>query len=175
MAAAGTPGVKPGPFGSGFEVTTSGGPYSGPPNGPTLRCEHGSGSPGRGSTSGGGVYEHGEPFSTPGPGCSGVPSSTAGPGAGAPFGNRCAFGSGNRQAGRPASPQNFSGSMPRFLNAASTNGWMIWYGNRLTTMTLKNGPEATASPSDATNFATMVNVWTRSYLCLTRMPLIFSS
>src|SRR3954466_4582341 len=159
MAAAGTPGVKPGPFGVGFEVATSGGPYSGPPNGPVVRCEHGSGSPGRGRPSAtAGVYEHGAPFSTPGPGCSGVPSSTVGPGAGAPFGNRCPFGSGNRQAGRPASPQNFSGSIPRFLNAASTNGCRIWYGSRLARKTLKNGPEATASPREATNFATVLSV-----------------
>src|SRR3954466_1364935 len=121
MAAAGTPGVKPGPFGFGSEVATSGGPYSGPPNGPCVRPAHGSGSPGRGRPSAVGVYEHGDPLSTPGPGCSGVPSSTAGPGAGAPFGNRWPFGSGNRQAGRPAFRQNSSGSMPRFLKAASTN------------------------------------------------------
>jgi hypothetical protein len=55
MAAAGTPGVKPGPFGFGGEVTTSGGPYSGPPNGPVVKREHGIGSPGLGSMSGGGV------------------------------------------------------------------------------------------------------------------------
>src|SRR5215218_5168664 len=120
MAADGTPGVKPGPCAFGSDVTTSGGGYSGPPNGPTDRWEQGSGSPGLGKPSGTpGVYEHGEPLSTPGPGFSGVPSSTAGPGAGAPLGNRAPFGSGKRQAGSPASPQNFSGSMPRFLNAAS--------------------------------------------------------
>ena len=55
MAAAGTPGVNPGPFGFGSEVTTSGGRYSGPPNGPCVRCAHGSGSPGRGKPSAGGV------------------------------------------------------------------------------------------------------------------------
>src|ERR1700750_1608883 len=121
MAAEGTPGVKPGPFGFGFDVATSGGASSGPPNEPVVRCEHGSGSPGRGSKSGGGVYEHGEPLSTAGPGVSGVPSMGAGAGAGAPVGKRCPFGSGNWDDGRPASPQNFSGSIPRFLNAASTN------------------------------------------------------
>src|SRR5689334_8773656 len=127
MAAAGTPGVNPGPLGFGSEVATSGGPYSGPPKGPVVRCEHGSGSLGRGRPSAtGGVYEHGEPLRTPGPGCSGVPSSTVGAGAGAPLGNRWPFGSGNLNAGRPASPQNFSGSMPRFLKAASTNGCRIW-------------------------------------------------
>jgi hypothetical protein len=68
MAALGTPGVNPGPFGFGTEVTTSGGLYSKPPNGPVVKCEHGSGSPGLGRRSGGGVYEHGEPFSTAGPG-----------------------------------------------------------------------------------------------------------
>ena len=47
---------------------------------------------------------------------------TVGAGAGAPLSNRCPFGSGNRNAGRPALRQNSSGSMPRFLNAASTNG-----------------------------------------------------
>src|SRR6478735_7328258 len=127
MAAAGTPGVNPGPLGFGLDVATSGGPYSGPPNGPVVRPAHGRGSPGRGRPSGTpGVYEHGEPFRTPGPGFSGVPSSTVGAGAGAPFGNRWPFGSGNRKAGTPASPQNFSGSIPRFLNAASTNGCKIW-------------------------------------------------
>src|SRR3954462_15487630 len=140
MAAAGTPGVNPGPWAFGSEVATSGGPYSGPPNGPVVKCSHGRGSPGLGRPSAtAGVYEQGEPFSTPGPGCSGVPSSTVGPGAGAPLGNRCPFGSGNRQAGRPASPQNFSGSMPRFLKAASTNGCSIWYGSKFASMTLKNG------------------------------------
>src|SRR4051794_19079608 len=107
MAAAGTPGVKPGPFGFGFEVATSGGPYSGPPNGPVVGGGQGGGPRGRGGPPAtAGVYEQGEPFSTPGPGNSGVPSSTVGPGAGAPFGKRCPFGPGNRQAGRPASPQN---------------------------------------------------------------------
>src|SRR5215213_486396 len=141
MAAAGTPGVKPGPCAFGSDVTTSGGGYSGPPNGPVVKCEQGRGSPGLGKPSIGGVYEHGEPLSTPGPGFSGVPSSTAGPGAGAPFGNRAPFGSGNRQAGRPALRQNSSGSMPRFLKAASTNGCRIQYGTRLTSMTLKYGPD----------------------------------
>jgi hypothetical protein len=55
MAALGTPGVNPGPFGFGTEVTTSGGLYSKPPNGPVVKCEHGSGSPGLGRRSGGGV------------------------------------------------------------------------------------------------------------------------
>src|ERR1700716_4050574 len=124
MAAAGTPGVNPGPFGLGADVATSGGPNppGTQPSGPWSSCAHGNGLPGLGRPSAGGVYEHGEPFSTPGPGCSGVPSSTVGAGAGAPLSNRCPFGSGNRKAGRPALRQNSSGSMPRFLNAASTNG-----------------------------------------------------
>ena len=50
------------PFGFGGDVTTSGaGGIRGPPNGPVVRREHGSGSPGRGKGPGGGVYEHGEP------------------------------------------------------------------------------------------------------------------
>src|SRR4051812_45273418 len=176
MAAAGTPGGKPGPFGFGFEVATSGGPYSGPPNGPVVRCEHGSGSPGRGRPSAtAGVYEHGEPFSTPGPGNSGVPSSTVGPGAGAPFGKRDPFGSGNRHDGRPASPQNFSGSMPRFLNAASTNGCSNHGGSRFTTITLKNGPDAMASASDAVNLLRVDSTSTRSNLRSLRMSLIVRS
>ena len=77
------------------------------------------------------------PATTAGPGCSGVPSSASGPGAGAPFGNRVPFGSGNRHAGRPALRQNSSGSMPRFLNAASTNGCSSHGGSRLTSSTLK--------------------------------------
>ncbi|COX31815.1 Uncharacterised protein [Mycobacterium tuberculosis] len=32
------------------------------------------------------------------------------------------LGSGQRNSGRPALRQKFSGSMPRFLNAASTQG-----------------------------------------------------
>ena len=96
----------------------------------------------RQTSSGGGVYEHGDPGGTAGPGCSGVPSSTGGAGGGAPLGNRVPFGSGNRNAGRPALRQNFSGSMPRFLNAASTHGCRIWYGSRLTSITLKYGPDA---------------------------------
>src|SRR6185312_5572752 len=134
MAAAGTPGVNPGPFGFGFEVTTSGGPNSGPPNGPVVRSAHGSGLPGRGRPSGGGVYEHGEPLSTAGPGCSGVPSSGVGPGAGAPFGNRCPFGSGNLQAGRPASPQNFSGSVVCFKKIKLMYVCMSFPGRRFTSL-----------------------------------------
>src|SRR5215208_2407927 len=175
MAAAGTPGVNPGPCAFGSEVATSGGGYSGPPNGPVVKFEHGSGSPGLGRPSIGGVYEHGEPLSTPGPGFSGVPSSTAGPGAGAPFGNRAPFGSGNRQAGRPALRQNSSGSIPRLLNAASTNGCKIWYGSRFANSTLKNGPEETASPRDATNLATVDSVSIRSNLRSRRTSLTVRS
>ena len=38
--------------------------------------------------------------------------------------------------------------MPRFLNAASTNGCRIWYGRRLTSMTLKYGPEASQDEAE---------------------------
>src|SRR5246127_2452 len=103
---------------------------------------HGIGLPGRGRSSGGGAYEQGDPGATAGPGFSGVPSSTGGAGGGAPLGNRVPFGSGHRKAGSPAPRQKFSGSMPRFLNAASTHGWMIWNGSRLTSITLKYGPDA---------------------------------
>src|ERR1700749_4844278 len=91
----------------------------------------GIGLPGRGRSSGGGAYEQGDPGATAGPGRSGVPSSTGGAGGGAPLGNRVPLGSGNRKAGRPALRQKFSGSIPRFLNAASTHGCRIQYGNRL--------------------------------------------
>src|SRR4029077_17636103 len=37
IAALGTPGVNPGPFGFGGDVTTSGAGYSGPPNGPVVK------------------------------------------------------------------------------------------------------------------------------------------
>ena len=39
--------------------------------------------------------------------------------------------------------------MPRFLNAASTHGCRIWYGTKLPIITLKYGPEPTASLSAA--------------------------
>src|SRR6476646_5265636 len=76
-AAAGTPGVKPGPFGLGGDVITSGRVQPSPdgleygfgPHGPVGRCEHGSGSPGRGRVPAAGVYEHGWPATTAGPGC----------------------------------------------------------------------------------------------------------
>ena len=60
--------------------------------------------------------------------------------------------------GRPALRQNSSGSMPRFLNAESTNGCRSHGGSRLTSITLKYGPDATASASDAVNLASVVSV-----------------
>ena len=74
-----------------------------------------------------------------------MPSNTGGAGGGAPLGNRVPFGSGNRNAGNPALRQKFSGSILRFLNAASTNGCRIQYGSRFTSCTLKYGPEDTVS------------------------------
>src|ERR1700756_4384794 len=118
---------------------------------------HGIGLPGRGRSSGGGAYEQGDPGATAGPGCSGVPSSTGGAGGGAPLGNRVPLGSGHRNSGRPALRQKFSGSMPRFLKAASTNGCRIWYGARLLRITLKNGPDPMASFNDGRNLPTSVN------------------
>ena len=73
-----------------------------------------------------GVYEQGDPGGPAGPGCSGVPSSSCGDGGGAPLGNRVPLGSGNLDYGSPALRQKFSGSMPRFLKAASTQGCRIW-------------------------------------------------
>src|SRR5437588_1724372 len=101
---------------------------------------HGIGLPGRGDISAGGAYEHGDPGGTAGPGWSGVPSSTGGAGGGAPLGKRVPFGSGHRNSGSPALRKKFSGSMPRFLKAASTNGWRIEYGAMLCRTTLKHAP-----------------------------------
>jgi hypothetical protein len=77
--AIGMPGVGGRPFGSGCDAMTSGGANAGTdgvdgadngPKGPWLwsRPAHGSGLPGRGSVSGVGVYEHGDPGATAGPG-----------------------------------------------------------------------------------------------------------
>src|SRR5258706_74040 len=78
-------------------------------------------------------------------------------GGGAPLGNRVPLGSGHRNSGSPALRQKFSGSRPRFLNAASTNGCMIWPGARLCKTVLKNGPDAIESFSDGRNLPTWTN------------------
>src|ERR1700738_3751657 len=66
-------------------------------------------------------------------------------------------GDGTGNAGVPGWPvcgsvrcdgSNVAGSNPRSENAASTNGWTNWPGNRFTTYALKKGPEETDSPSD---------------------------
>ncbi|CKO26147.1 Uncharacterised protein [Mycobacterium tuberculosis] len=54
-----------------------------------------------------------------------MPSNTGGGGGGAPLGNRVPLGSGHRYAGSLALRQKSSGLIPRFLNAASTNGCKI--------------------------------------------------
>jgi hypothetical protein len=51
------------------------------------------------------------------------PSSAGGPSGGARLGKGVPSGSGHRYSGSPTLRQKFSGSMPRFLKAASTNGW----------------------------------------------------
>ena len=89
---------------------------------------------------------------------------TGGAGGGAPLGNRVPLGSGHRNSGNAALRQKFSGSMPRFLKAASTHGCEIWYGRRLCRTTLKNGPEAMASFSDGRNLPTSVKPLARSSL-----------
>ena len=66
------------------------------------------------------------PAPQPVPGDPGCPRSTGGAGGGAPLEKRVPFGSGHLKAGNPALRQKFSGSMPRFLNAASTHGCRIW-------------------------------------------------
>src|SRR6202008_480199 len=104
------------------------------------------------------VSQHPDPAATAGPGGSGVPSSAGGAGGGAPLGNRVPLGSGQRNSGRPALRQKFSGSIPRFLKAASTHGCKIQYGSRLDRTILKYGPDATDSPSDAANWLTYVRV-----------------
>ena len=115
------------------------------------------------------------PRCTAGPGCSGVPSSGVGAGGGAPLACRWPLGSGYRNSGRPALPQNSSGSMPRFLKAASTHGCRIQYGNRLTSMTLKYGPDAMPSASDAVNLLNVVSTSIRSYLRATSTSLMVLS
>ena len=162
--AIGIPGVGGRPFGFGGDVCTSTGAGKPPPNGPTPTPAHGSGFQGRGGASGAGVYEHAVPGGTAGPGWSGVPSDTGGAGGGAPLGNRVPLGSGQRNSGRPALRQKFSGSIPRCLKAASTNGCKIQYGSRLDRTILKYGPDATDSPNDAANWLTYVRVWARSSL-----------
>ena len=85
-----------------------------------------------------GVYEHGVPGGTAGPGMvRGALQHRRRRRAEHRWGTAVPFGSGNRHAGRPALRQNSSGSMPRFLNAASTNGCRIWPGSRLTSMHLE--------------------------------------
>ncbi|SHT88781.1 Uncharacterised protein [Mycobacteroides abscessus subsp. abscessus] len=121
------------------------------------------------------MYEHGEPGGTAGPGCSGVPSSFGGAGGGAPLAKRVPLGSGHCASGRPALRQKSSGFSPRFLNAASTNGCISCGGRMFSTMTLKYGPEAMASDSEATNLPADTRVSDRSCLRATRMSLMVRS
>ena len=63
------PGVGGRPAGFGGDVNTStGAGKPGPPNGPDTAPAQGSGLSGRGSPSAAGVYEHGDPGGTAGPG-----------------------------------------------------------------------------------------------------------
>ena len=66
--AIGIPGVGGRPFGFGGDACTSIGAGKLPPNAPTSTPAHGNGFHGRGSASGGGVYEHAVPGGTAGPG-----------------------------------------------------------------------------------------------------------
>ena len=67
--ALGTPGAGGGASGFGGDVSTSSGAgKAGPPNGPTAAPAQGSGFPGRGVAPAAGVYEHGDPGGTAGPG-----------------------------------------------------------------------------------------------------------
>src|SRR5579875_2199786 len=138
---------------------------------------HGNGFHGRGRRSGVGVYEHGDPGGTAGPGWSGVPSNTGGAGGGAPLGNRVPLGSGNRNAGSPALRQNSSGSRPRFLNAASTHGCRIQPGvsKKLASDTLKYGPDATVSLKAAMVLESRVTAVARSSLRATSRSLTVRS
>ena len=52
---------------------------------------------------------------------------------------------------------------------------MIQYGNRLTSMTLKYGPDPSASARDAVNLLSVDNTSTRSYFRCTRMSLMVFS
>jgi hypothetical protein len=104
-----------------------------------------------------------------------VPSSAGGAGGGAPLGNRVPFGSGNRKAGNPALRQKFSGSMPRFLNAASTHGCKIQYGSRFTSCTLKYGPDETVSLRFVEVLPNILRMLARSSLRLSRRSLTVRS
>ena len=75
---------------------------------------------------------------------------------GAPLACMGPVGSGNRKAGRPALRQNSSGSMPRSLKAASTNGCMSWPGIRFTISDLKYGPDPIPSARAPMNFDAVV-------------------
>ncbi len=88
------------------------------------------------------------------PGCPPAPGARA---AGRRWGTECRWGRATGTSGSPALRQKFSGSMPRFLKAASTNGCRIWPGSRLCRTTLKYGPDAIASFSDGRNLPTSVN------------------
>lgn len=66
--AIGIPGVGGRPFGLGGDVATSIGAGKLPPNGARSNPAQGNGFPGRGNKSGDGVYEHGVPGGTAGPG-----------------------------------------------------------------------------------------------------------
>ena len=142
IAAAGTPGVKPGPFGFGSRCGHVGRAVIGAvrvsPNGPLrqvgTRQRVAGPRQALGRSACTSTASPAAPRARDAPAC---PPTVVGAGAGAPFGNRCPFGSGNWNAGRPALRQNSSGSMPRFLNAASTNGCRIQPGSRLTTKHLE--------------------------------------
>src|SRR5260370_20329939 len=109
--AIGMPGIGGRPFGFGGDAwTSSGAGKAGPPNGPMAPPAQGRGLSGRGNAPAAGVYEHGDPGGTAGPGCSGVPSSTGGAGGGAPLGDRVALGAGKRESGPPALRQKLSGA-----------------------------------------------------------------
>ena len=88
--------------------------------------------PGRGSSSGGGVYEQGDPGRDSRTRViRGALQQLAVPAAAHRWGTECRWGRGTWNAGSPALRQKSSGSIPRFLNAASTHGCRIQYGNRL--------------------------------------------
>ncbi len=95
--------------------------------GPRSACAHGSGLAGLWqSPSAAGCRNTASPRAPRARDAPACPRAASAPAAAHRWLNRVPLGSGNRNAGRPALRQKFSGSMPRFLNAASTNGCRIW-------------------------------------------------
>ena len=94
---------------------------------------------------------------TAGPGCSGVPSSSVGAGGGAPLVNRCRWGPGTERRQTGVAPE-LLGIDAALLEGGVDERLQDLVRQQVDRMTLKYGPEATASPSDAANWPTYVRL-----------------